>query len=636
MVAMHPLFHHLNIPEPSLLLREAEAFSQAALDSLSAQICVVEKTGQIVAVNKSWKNFAASNGRRSQSDAIDIGANYLTVCEIAGAANSEGAAAFAEGLKAVIRNEQTDYCQEYDCHSPDQKRWFIGRVTRFSGTRALFVIVHENITERKEAELVLQRANESLEERVRERTRALVASNEALQREIDQRHRMEANLQRYRMLVEHSRDIVLFIRNKDGCILEANDAAMRAYGFTKDELQELTINDLRSPETLAQLKAQMETAATSGILFETRHCRKDGGTFSVEVSSSSIEINGEEILLSIVRDITERKRAEDLLVANEQKLRLLTEHTGDIIWTCDHAGRYTFVTPSIENMLGYTVEESMRHDLFHVSTPESGILIRNKIETISSKVLKGQRIDTESLELEHVRKNGATIPVEITLNGMYDGDGYFLGIVGVTRDITARKRAEAAVRESDNTLRSMLDAITESALLITPEGIILNANNKTAERFGIERSEFLGRNSFDLLPRDVAEGRKAQVERALSTGKQVLFEDERFGRYILNSICPVPDGNGMYTRLAVFGFDITARKEAELERERLVHELQRTLSELKTLRGIIPICSGCKMIRDNQGRWHPIEEYVHSHTQADFSHGLCPSCIKSLYPEFAD
>jgi len=80
--------------------------------------------------------------------------------------------------------------------------------------------------------------------------------------------------------------------------------------------------------------------------------------------------------------------------------------------------------------------------------------------------------------------------------------------------------------------------------------------------------------------------------------------------------------------------DITERKQAEEERERLIQELEDALTKVKTLSGLIPICSSCKKIRDDKGYWNQIEAYIKEHSDADFSHGFCPECMKKLYPEF--
>jgi hypothetical protein len=81
--------------------------------------------------------------------------------------------------------------------------------------------------------------------------------------------------------------------------------------------------------------------------------------------------------------------------------------------------------------------------------------------------------------------------------------------------------------------------------------------------------------------------------------------------------------------------DITERKKIEEESEQLVRDLQKALSEIKTLKGILPICAACKKIRDDQGYWTQIEAYIRDHSEAEFSHGICPECKKKLYPDFA-
>jgi hypothetical protein len=84
--------------------------------------------------------------------------------------------------------------------------------------------------------------------------------------------------------------------------------------------------------------------------------------------------------------------------------------------------------------------------------------------------------------------------------------------------------------------------------------------------------------------------------------------------------------------------DITERKrnENEREREKLIDQLQKALTEIKTLEGIIPICSCCKKIRDDKGYWEQVEAYVSRHTSATFSHGICPECLKKHYPDYSD
>jgi PAS domain S-box-containing protein len=128
--------------------------------------------------------------------------------------------------------------------------------------------------------------------------------------DVTERVREHFVLQRYQLLFQHARDIMLFISYPDGRIVEANLAATRAYGYSQGELLSLTIQDLRAPETQALTRSQIERASSEGILFETVHRRKDGSLFPVEVSSLRADIGGEPVLLSIIREIAERKQAE--------------------------------------------------------------------------------------------------------------------------------------------------------------------------------------------------------------------------------------------------------------------------------------------------------------------------------------
>ncbi|MGA7933024.1 MAG: PAS domain S-box protein [Kovacikia sp.] len=145
--------------------------------------------------------------------------------------------------------------------------------------------------------------------------------------DITHRKQIEKTLQRYQLLSEHSRDIVLYM-SIDGRILEANRAAVQAYGYDRAELLTLKIADLRALHTLSAMPEQFKQASQQGILYETMHRRKNGSHFPVEVSAQSVEIADGKVVLSIIRDITERKRAEserEQLLVREQAAREAAE-----------------------------------------------------------------------------------------------------------------------------------------------------------------------------------------------------------------------------------------------------------------------------------------------------------------------
>lgn len=138
------------------------------------------------------------------------------------------------------------------------------------------------------------------------------------------------SLQRYQLLSQHTRDIIL-VMTEDGGILEANEAALSVYGYNRNEILSLNIRDLRTPSSHDLMQQQLAKAKAEGVLFEAVHIRKDGTPIPVEVSSRSAVIGGQPVLLSIVRDITERKLVDDALRDSTARFKLLSETSGQLL-----------------------------------------------------------------------------------------------------------------------------------------------------------------------------------------------------------------------------------------------------------------------------------------------------------------
>lgn len=138
------------------------------------------------------------------------------------------------------------------------------------------------------------------------------------QRDITERKKAEEISARYRLLSIYARDVILFLRS-DGKIIEANQKAIETYGYDHQTFLQLSIKDLRAPETFTMLAEQLERANEGGVQFETTHRRKDGSEFPVEVSATGVDIGGERMLISIVRDVNERKQAQEALIKAERK-----------------------------------------------------------------------------------------------------------------------------------------------------------------------------------------------------------------------------------------------------------------------------------------------------------------------------
>jgi PAS domain S-box-containing protein len=139
-------------------LRISELFSRSVIDSLSAHIAVLDKTGKIIMVNNAWENFAEANAGIEQLNATSIGQNYLSVCEQG--SSDENTQSIAENLRAILEGEKQHFTIEYPCHSPSEERWFLMQVNALQGSDSGVVVSHYNITDRVKAEQTVKLSEE--------------------------------------------------------------------------------------------------------------------------------------------------------------------------------------------------------------------------------------------------------------------------------------------------------------------------------------------------------------------------------------------------------------------------------------------------------------------------------------------
>lgn len=209
---------------------------------------------------------------------------------------------------------------------------------------------------------------------------------------------------------------------------------------------------------------------------------------------------------------------------------------------------------------------------------------------------------------------------------------------------------ERILRESQTELKrskelgeTILNAIEDAVCLInTDDFSIVDANRTFLEEFRTSKDIVLGGLCYDIthhrqepccpphykcpLNETVREGRTAHVEH-----HHFLPDDSEVIVDIITS--PIMDEHGKVIQVVHIARDITDRKKAEIEREKLIKDLQKALEEIKTLKGIIPICMHCKGIRDDKGSWNKLEKFITEHSEAQFSHGICEECLKKYYPE---
>jgi PAS domain S-box-containing protein len=210
-------------------------------------------------------------------------------------------------------------------------------------------------------------------------------------------------------------------------------------------------------------------------------------------------------------------------------------------------------------------------------------------------------------------------------------------IIAIIRNISGNKKMEEALRESLSKFRQIFETIEDAYFELDSEGIITILSPSVFRVTDWNTEDLIGKpvNTIYANPDDGNHLRSKLLENGYVNDYELLLK-KKCGEVLNTALSArlVLDGNGQPVGVRGLLRDITERKRAEEDRERLISELQKALSDVRQLSGLLPICASCKKIRDDNGYWNQIESYIKEHSGAEFSHSLCPDCIKVLYPEF--
>jgi PAS domain S-box-containing protein len=335
----------------------------------------------------------------------------------------------------------------------------------------------------------------------------------------------------------------------------------------------------------------------------------------------------EHVNQELERDIAARKRTERALRNSEHRFRTLTIHAPVGIYETDAQGNCTFVNRQWCDLSGTSPAETLGRRWAQSVHPAD----RESIAaTWPGDALAGGHW---KMDYRFVTPAGKITWVQGAAVALRDEIGRVVGFLGTGLDITERKKAEGTLSESENILRALINANPEGVVLLDEAGTVLTCNETIARRLGKRADAIVGSCLWDHFPPDVAALRKMHLERVFRTGSPAQGVDTRAGRIIEHHANPVIDADGNVVACAVTSFDITDRRRIEAEREGLIADLQQALAKVKTLSGLLPICASCKKIRDDNGYWTQIESYIRGHSEAEFTHGLCPDCAEKCYRE---
>lgn len=275
--------------------------------------------------------------------------------------------------------------------------------------------------------------------------------------DISARKQQEQELARYRMLSEHGRDVLLFFRT-DGTIVDVNQAAVAAYGYTREELLGRPFQDLRAETTRAEIPAQMERVVKQGpFRFETMHRRKDGTTFPVEASWSFANVGGAEVILSIVRDITERQRSENTLRGSELRFRTLADGAPALVRQDNAEGKTIYLNRAWGEFTGLPEAAGLGDGWSDLVHPED----RERFREAYLRAV--DRCEPYRAEYRMRRRDGTWRWMLDTATPLAAVDGSIVGFIGLALDITDRKEAEERqrllARELDHRAKNVLSVV---------------------------------------------------------------------------------------------------------------------------------------------------------------------------------
>jgi PAS domain S-box-containing protein len=409
---------------------------------------------------------------------------------------------------------------------------------------------------------------------------------------------------KYRLIAENMVDVIT-IADMNLHFTYVSPSINRIRGFTVEEAMAHTLEQAMTPESLMVLlrtfeaEMQLEASGTADPdrtrIMELEQYRKDGSTFWMENTFSFIRDKDQKPtgILTLSRDITERRKAEDALKKSEERFRIITENMSDTIWMMDMNLQTTYITPSVVQMLGYSPKELKILPLKKVFTPDSFQTFRQLVadeltpERLDKKDFKIER----TMEFELYRKDGSSFWSEITMAMIRDNDGTPNGFVGVGRDITERKKAERSIILSEEKFRKAVLTNPDSIVITRlADGKFVLVNQSFLRLSGYTEEEAIGKTSLDINIWENSEDKEKMLER-LSVEGSVKDLEARFrkkngevGSGLMSA--SIINLNGLPHALTITR-DLTERKQAEEEKAKLEAQLQQSqkMEAIGTLAG---------------------------------------------------
>jgi PAS domain S-box-containing protein len=554
--------------------------------------------------------------------------------------------------------------------------------------KPLLLSIFRDISARKAAELQIRELNEDLEQKVAERTAELE------ERTLE----LESSEHRYRLLADLLPHIVWTAKpdgNLDYCNQRWFDHTGQDFEAAKDLGWQTMVHPEDVERTVAYWSRVVQTGENYEV--ECRLLKVSDGThrwhlvraFPLQSETGEImewvgtctdihefklaqqevrQLNADleqrvrertaalaKANTALEKDLEKRKLVEASLARVKAKLEAILDAATQVaIIAMDTNGVITMFNPGAERMLGYNEQEMVGKatpEWYHVAAEleRHGIWLSEEfgrpLTGMEALVEHARQGSYEEQEWTYVRKDGRQLPVSLVVTALQEADGQLVGFLGIARDISGRKDTEEELKASEARFRALSTSSPIGIFQTDLNGNCLYANAQCMRLTGLSSEELMGGEWVKAIYPSDRLGVVQELSACAREGREFMMEfrvqtPEGIVRWVRSraAIIMAQDKAVGYVGTTE---DITEQRSAEEQLRRFAadveksnHELKEALANVKKLSGLLPICSGCKKIRDDKGYWNQIEFFIRDHSDASFSHGMCPECARQFFPGF--
>ena len=371
--------------------------------------------------------------------------------------------------------------------------------------------------------------------------------------------------EKFRLVFHTSPDAINLSRLEDGMCVDINEGFARIMGYAREEAVGKTSIEMNIWKDPQERQGLVEALREKGWVrnFEAQFVAKDGSIKDGLLSAGVLTFKDEELIISITRDITRRKQAEDALKKSAEQHKSILRTAMDGFWLADAAtARILEANEAYSQMSGYSQDELLQMRIQDFDALETEERLAARMERIAAR-------GEDRFESKHRRKDGTLFDIEACVQYRPDDGGRFVCFL---KDITKRKRAERALRISEQKWRSILVDTPQIGISLDPDGKVIFANNHFLKLTGWERREVIGRNWFDMfVPEYCRKEMRNMFERVVRQRKTMEFTTHENEIVLKNgelrnvawSNALSKDGDGNVTDLTCLGIDLTERKNWE-------------------------------------------------------------------------